>query len=113
MYYEERTTLPSDPDRTFRFALSTEAEFIAGNVLLRVVEESARGNARKLIIRIPEEDAARSVMRAAGGALVVHDLVTCGAWAALAKPIPPGGPIPVADLPALRPYLSQLPYPNL
>jgi hypothetical protein len=114
VYYEERHHLrrPPEPDQTFRFGLSTEAEFIAGNVLLRVIEESAPGTPRKLIVRIPEDEA-HPVMRAAGGALVVQDLVNSGAWEALARPIPAGARIPIADVAALRPYLSKLPYPNL
>lgn len=112
MYYEERTSPPGEPGRVFRFGMSTEAEFVAGNVLLRVVEETASGTPRKLIVRIPEDDA-HPVMRAAGGAVVVHDLVACGAWEAFALPVAPGGSIPIVGIPALRPYLANLPYPHL
>ena len=112
MYYEERRTLPGGElrgDRTFGFGVSTEAEFIAGNVLLRIVEETAPGTARKLIVRYPEDEA-HLAMRVAGGALVVHDIILSGAWDDLARPIPPGAGIPIADLAALRPYLARLPH---
>ena len=114
MYYEERTSPPGEPERVFRFGMSTEAEFIAGNVLLRIVEETTPGGTpyRKLILRIPEDDA-HPAMRAAGGALIVHDLVACGAWEAFSLPVAPGGGIPIVEIPALRPYMSKLPYPNL
>lgn len=114
MYYEERTSPPGDPGRVFRFALSTEAEFLFGNSLLRIVEESTPDGIpyNKLVVRIPEDEA-HPVMRAAGAALVVHDLIACGAWETFARRVMPGGPIPTVEVSALRPHLAKLEHPNL